>query len=116
MSCIVVNYRYTGFFFEVETTSYRNSGSFQSRPWFFSWTFAVACVTIVGGSLTERTKLAAYPITTLVISLFVHPIMGHWIWAPDSWMVHVSQCGVLDYAGGSVVHLIGAWLGMASGQ
>lgn len=37
----------------------------QSKPWFFSWTFAVSSVTIVSGCLAERTQLVAYPALTV---------------------------------------------------
>jgi hypothetical protein len=47
---------YSGFFLE-------DSGVDADRPWFFSWTFCVACVTIVSGCLAERTRFAAYPVS-----------------------------------------------------
>eukprot|EP00877_Chromochloris_zofingiensis_P005647 jgi/Chrzof1/15083/Cz09g26170.t1 len=96
---------YTGFFFEGDYIT-------ATRPWFFSWTFAVACCTIVSGCLAERTRLIAYPVYTVVISVIVHPIMVHWVWASDSWMASVSYCQVLDFAGGTVVHFIGGLFGL----
>ena len=50
-----------------------------ARPWFFSLTFALAAVTIVSGCLAERTRLPAYPAFTLAISLFINPILTHWV-------------------------------------
>lgn len=51
----------------------------MNRPWFFSATFAMATVTIVSGCLAERTRLVAYPVFTMVLSLVVVPILTHWV-------------------------------------
>lgn len=76
--------------------------------WFFSFTFALVCVTIVSGSLAERTHLMAYPAITVVIVTFVHPATVHWAWHSDTWLGKVSDCGFLDFAGGTTVHVVGA--------
>lgn len=49
--------RYSGFFTEGGFSS-------SSRPWFLSFTFAVACCVIVSGCLAERTRLLVYPAYT----------------------------------------------------
>lgn len=49
--------RYSGFFTE-------GSYSVANRPWFLSFTFAVACCVIVSGCLAERTRLLVYPTYT----------------------------------------------------
>lgn len=81
-----------------------------SRTWFFSFTFALVCVTIVSGSLAERTHLAAYPAITVVIATLVHPIMVHWAWSEGAWIDRISPCKFQDFAGGTLVHVIGAHL------
>lgn len=95
---------YTHFFFEGEGEA--------SRPWFFSWTFCVAACTIVSGCLAERTRLLVYPAFTVVIAALVHPLLVHWVWSPDSWLGGVSGCKPLDFAGGTVVHMIGGLFGI----
>ncbi|KAI8471943.1 MAG: putative ammonium transporter [Monoraphidium minutum] len=95
---------YTHFFFEAEGQA--------SRPWFFSWTFCVAACTIVSGCLAERTRLVVYPAFTCAIAAFVHPLLVHWLWSPDSWFARVSPCRPLDFAGGTVVHMIGGLFGI----
>lgn len=83
------------------------------RPWFFSWTFAVACVTVASGCLAERTRLAAYPAYTVALSAAVHPLLVHWVWGERSWLnASVSRCPVLDFAGGTVVHMAGGLFGL----
>ena len=96
---------YTGFFLE-------NSEEDADRPWFFSWTFCVACVTIVSGCLAERTRFIAYPIYTAVLAALVHPLLVHWVWGSSSWMASVSACRPLDFAGGLAVHLAGGIFGL----
>lgn len=91
--------RYSGFFSEGATSS--------SRPWFLSFTFAVACCVIVSGCLAERTRLLVYPAYTVVLASVVHPLIVHWVWMPHSWLNRVSSCPVLDYAGGLPVHALG---------
>lgn len=99
--CILFIYRYSGFFYEGDV-----SGG-QQRPWFLSFTFAVACCVIVSGCLAERTRLLVYPVYTVVVTAVVHPILVHWIWVDNSWVNSISQCRVLDFAGGLAVHALG---------
>jgi ammonia channel protein AmtB len=88
-------------------------GAPPPRPWFFSWTFAVACVTVASGCLAERTRLAAYPAYTVALSSLVHPLLVHWVWGESSWLnASVSRCPVLDFAGGTVVHMAGGLFGL----
>lgn len=95
---------HTHFFFEAEGEA--------TRPWFFSWTFCVAACTIVSGCLAERTRLLVYPAFTVVIAALVHPLLVHWVWSHDSWIAGVSACRPLDFAGGTVVHMIGGLFGI----
>ncbi|KAG2449195.1 hypothetical protein HYH02_005942 [Chlamydomonas schloesseri] len=88
--------------------------SFGSKPWFFTWTFCLSCVTIASGCLAERTHLFVYPVYTAVVSIAVHPVIAHWVWAPDSWLNSMtgSPCRFLDFAGGAVVHTVGGLTGL----
>ena len=49
---------------------------------------------------------------TAAIVAVVHPICVHWLWASDSWLARVSVCRPLDFAGGTVVHMIGGLFGI----
>ncbi len=73
--------------------------------WLFQLAFAGCAATIVCGGVAERTKFIAYLCYSVVISTFIYPIVGHWIWGGG----FLSQMGVLDYAGSSVVHSVGGW-------
>ncbi|KXZ50943.1 hypothetical protein GPECTOR_14g19 [Gonium pectorale] len=88
--------------------------TFGSKPWFFTWTFCLSSVTIASGCLAERTHLFVYPVYTAVLSIAVHPVIAHWAWSPDSWLSNKtgSPCRFLDFAGGTVVHIVGGLTGL----
>jgi len=93
--------RRSGFFYEAP------SGGPEQRPWFLSFTFAVACCAIVSGCLAERARLLVYPAYTVLVAAVVHPIIVHWVWVNSSWLNNLSSCRVLDFAGGLAVHALG---------
>ena len=53
--------------------------------------------------MAERTKFSAYCVYSIIISAFVYPISGHWIWG-GGWL---SQLGFHDFAGSTAVHMVG---------
>lgn len=75
---------------------------------FFQTVFCATASTIVSGAVAERTKFSAYLIFTIVISLVIYPVSGHWIWG-GGWL---SELGFHDFAGSTAVHSVGAWLGL----
>jgi ammonium transporter, Amt family len=75
----------------------------------FQTVFAATAATIVSGAVAERTKFNAYLIFTVVITVVIYPISGHWKWG-GGWL---DQLGFLDFAGSSLVHSVGAWVGLA---
>ncbi|MCA0362622.1 MAG: ammonium transporter [Bacteroidetes bacterium] len=72
---------------------------------FFQTVFAATAATIVSGAMAERTKFIAYLIYSLVISLIIYPVSGHWTWG-GGWL---SKMGFVDFAGSTVVHSVGGW-------
>jgi Amt family ammonium transporter len=76
---------------------------------FFQTVFCATAATIVSGAMAERTEFKAYLIFTIVISVFIYPISGHWTWG-GGWL---SELGFHDFAGSSIVHSVGAWVGLA---
>ncbi|HPF87161.1 MAG TPA: ammonium transporter, partial [Candidatus Limiplasma sp.] len=78
----------------------------------FEGVFCATAATIVSGAMAERTKFISYCIYSAVISAFIYPVSGHWIWG-GGWL---SQLGFLDFAGSTAVHLVGgvaAFIGAA---
>lgn len=71
--------------------------------WLFQAAFCGAAATIVAGGMAERMKFQSYLIYSFLISAFIYPIVGHWIWG-GGWL---SKLGFADFAGSTVVHLVG---------
>jgi len=91
----------------------------------FQTVFAATAATIVSGAMAERTKFSAYLVFTLVITLFIYPVSGHWTWG-GGWLSsfgtdesvldaagNVVEWGFIDFAGSTIVHSVGAWVGLA---
>lgn len=81
--------------------------------WLFQVVFAGAAATIVAGAVAERMRFVAYLWYSFLISAFVYPIVGHWVWG-GGWL---AGMGFHDFAGSTVVHavggaaaLVGAWM------
>jgi len=80
----------------------------------FQGKFAIITPALIAGAVAERIKLSSYVLFILAWSTLVYCPLAHWVWHPDGWLF---QRGVLDFAGGTVVHisagfsaLVLAWL------
>src|SRR5436190_540874 len=72
---------------------------------FFQFVFCAVSLAIVWGTTLERIKFGAYLIYAIVFSSVIYPIVSHWIFG-GGWLV--STFHMQDFAGSTVVHLIGA--------
>ena len=68
----------------------------------FQMTFAIITPALIAGAFAERMKFSAMLIFMSVWSLVVYAPIAHWVWEASGWL---SVKGVLDYAGGTVVHI-----------
>jgi Amt family ammonium transporter len=68
----------------------------------FQMTFAIITPALIAGAFADRMKFSALCIFMTLWSLLVYSPIAHWVWAPTGW---VAQLGVLDFAGGTVVHI-----------
>jgi len=73
--------------------------------WFFQFVFCAVSLAIVWGTTLERVKFGVYVIYAIVFSSLIYPIGAHWIFG-GGWLA--TQFGMQDFAGSTVVHLIGA--------
>lgn len=73
--------------------------------WFFQAVFAATAATVVSGAVAERIRFGAYALFVLLITGFIYPVVGHWIWG-GGWL---ARLGMIDFAGSTVVHSVGAW-------
>ena len=92
-------------------------GQWTLTFWFFQSVFAATAATIVSGAIAERTKFEAYVLISVLITGLIYPIFGHWawgsLWLGDSGAGWLEGLGFADFAGSTVVHSIGAWIGLA---
>lgn len=68
----------------------------------FQLTFAIITAALVVGAVVERMRFGALLLFISLWSLLVYAPVAHWVWEPGGWLV---QLGVLDFAGGAVVHI-----------
>jgi len=76
---------------------------------FFQLVFCGTAATIVSGAVAERVKYISFIVFSFLLTMFVYPIVGHWIWGGG----FLSNLGMLDFAGGTVVHSVGGWAALA---
>ena len=67
----------------------------------FQAMFAVITPALIIGAFAERIKFSAFLVFTLLWATFVYDPLCHWVWGSGGWL---KQMGVLDFAGGIVVH------------
>jgi Amt family ammonium transporter len=72
---------------------------------FFQFVFCAVSLAIVWGTTIERIKFGAYLIYAVIFSSLIYPIISHWIFG-GGWLQ--ANFGMQDFAGSTVVHLIGA--------
>jgi Amt family ammonium transporter len=77
----------------------------------FQLTFAIITPALIAGAFADRMKFSAMLIFMSLWSLLVYCPIAHWVWEPSGWL---AVKGVLDYAGGTVVHINAGIAGLAS--
>ncbi len=68
----------------------------------FQGMFAIITPALISGAFAERKRFKAFVLFAVGWSTLVYAPVAHWVWSPDGWLVGL---GVLDFAGGTVVHL-----------
>jgi Amt family ammonium transporter len=77
----------------------------------FQLTFAIITPALICGSFAERMKFSAMLWFMGIWSLVVYFPIAHWVWEPTGWL---AVKGVLDFAGGTVVHINAGIAGLAT--
>jgi len=68
----------------------------------FQMKFAIITPALVVGATAERIRFTSYVLFMVLFSLLVYAPIAHWTWHPDGLLF---KLGVLDFAGGTVVHI-----------
>ncbi|WP_375419471.1 ammonium transporter [uncultured Hymenobacter sp.] len=78
---------------------------------FFQMKFAIITPALITGSIAERINFKSYVLFIVLFSLVVYAPLAHWTWHPEGFLF---KLGVLDFAGGTVVHMSAGWAALAS--
>ncbi len=96
------------------TTFFFFKGVASGEPWagaptiplllfaLFQMKFAIITPALVVGATAERIRFTSYVLFMVLFSLLVYAPIAHWTWHPDGILF---KLGVLDFAGGTVVHI-----------
>jgi len=77
---------------------------------FFQLKFAVITPALITGSFAERVRFTSYMLFITLFILFIYAPLAHWTWHPEGFL---RQWGVLDFAGGTVVHMSAGFAALA---
>ena len=76
----------------------------------FQLKFAIITPALITGSFAERVRFTSYLLFMVLFSLFIYAPIAHWTWNPDGFL---HRLGVLDFAGGTVVHMSAGFAALA---
>ncbi|TBO42469.1 ammonium transporter [Pedobacter kyonggii] len=68
----------------------------------FQLMFAIITPGLVVGAVAERIRFTSYILFIVLFAVFVYSPLAHWTWHPQGFLL---KMGVLDFAGGTVVHI-----------
>jgi Amt family ammonium transporter len=103
-------------------TYFMMKGLMEGAPWvaaptipillfaFFQLKFAIITPALITGAFAERIKFTSYILFIVLFSLFIYSPLAHATWHPDGIL---AKMGVLDFAGGTVVHMSAGWAALA---
>ncbi len=78
---------------------------------FFQLKFAIITPALITGTFSEKIRFKSYIIFLALFSLLIYAPLAHWTWHPDGFLF---KLGVLDFAGGTVVHMSAGFAALAA--
>jgi ammonium transporter, Amt family len=75
----------------------------------FQMTFAIITPALICGAFADRMKFSAFLWFIGLWSVCVYAPIAHFVWGPDGFL---NQAGILDFAGGTVVHINSGFAGL----
>jgi Amt family ammonium transporter len=110
------------FFLQGAPETYGTTGVALLAHWVFQFAFADTASTITSGAMIGRTSFRGDILYSIAVTAFIYPIIGHWAWGPDGFLVTMGTPGNFlptlgqpfrDFAGSTVVHTIGGVVSLA---
>jgi Amt family ammonium transporter len=77
---------------------------------FYQLKFAIIAPALITGAFAERIKFTSYVLFIVLFCVFIYSPLAHATWHPDGIL---AKLGVLDFAGGTVVHMSAGWAALA---
>jgi len=77
----------------------------------FQLKFAIITPALITGSFAERVNFKGYVLFIVLFSLLIYSPLAHMTWHPEGFFF---KLGVLDFAGGTVVHMSAGWAALAA--
>ncbi|PZR31276.1 MAG: ammonia channel protein [Azospira oryzae] len=105
------------------TTFFMFQNVLDGKPWslaptiplvlfaFFQLKFAIITPALITGTFAERVRFKSYVIFLILFSLLIYAPLAHMTWHPDGFLF---KLGVLDFAGGTVVHMSAGFAALAA--
>jgi Amt family ammonium transporter len=76
----------------------------------FQMMFAVITPALITGAFVERVRFKSFLIFSVIWMTIVYDPLAHWVWGQGGWL---RNMGVLDFAGGTVVHIAAGYSALA---
>lgn len=76
----------------------------------FQMMFAIITPALITGAFVERVKFKSFIIFSLLWATVIYDPLCHWVWGTGGWL---RKLGVLDFAGGTVVHIAAGFSALA---
>ena len=76
----------------------------------FQLKFAIITPALITGSFAERVRFSSYILFMCLFTIFIYCPLAHWTWHPSGFL---RQMHVLDFAGGTVVHMSAGFAALA---
>lgn len=76
----------------------------------FQLKFAIITPALITGSFAGRVRFRSYMLFMILFTLFIYAPLAHWTWHPNGFL---RNWGVLDFAGGTVVHMSAGFAALA---
>lgn len=76
----------------------------------FQLKFAIITPALITGSFAGRVRFKSYMLFIVLFTLFIYAPLAHWTWHPNGFL---RNWGVLDFAGGTVVHMSAGFAALA---
>jgi Amt family ammonium transporter len=79
----------------------------------FQLKFAIITPALITGSFAERVRFSSYMLFMVLFTLLIYCPVAHWTWHPEGFL---NSWGVLDFAGGTVVHMTAGFAALAGAR